>query len=69
MNTTKQRQYAHLAEQLKELDQNLKVTTKHLEVTSKQCNENIVGQLGKVHASWLIGSSRCFEEQMLGGQK
>lgn len=68
MNSTKQRQYSHLAGQLKELERNLEETTKHLEVMSKQCNENIV-QLGKVHASWLIGSSRCFEEQMLGGQK
>lgn len=67
MNNTKQRQYAHLAQQLEELNQNLKETTRHLDTMSKQCNENLVGQLGKVNSSWLIGSSRCFEDQMLGG--
>lgn len=68
-NSTKQRQYSHMAQQLQLLQSNLLETTHQLEVMSQQCNKNIVGQLGKVHASWFIGSNRFFEEEMLGKQK
>lgn len=58
-----------MAQQLQLLQSNLLETTHQLEVMSQQCNKNIVGQLGKVHASWFIGSNRFFEEEMLGKQK
>ncbi|SCU94587.1 LADA_0G09516g1_1 [Lachancea dasiensis] len=66
MNETKARQYAHLAQQLKTLQANLARTGAQMETMSHQCNEHLVGQLGKVHASWFIGGNRCFEEEMLG---
>ena len=66
MNANKQRQYNQLAHELRELQTNLEETTKQLDIMSKQCNENLVGQLGKVHGSWLIGSYIYYMEQMLG---
>lgn len=66
MNANKQRQYNQLAHELRELHSNLQETTKQLDIMSKQCNENLVGQLGKVHGSWLIGSYIYYMEQMLG---
>ncbi|SCU77859.1 LAFA_0A03708g1_1 [Lachancea sp. 'fantastica'] len=66
MNDTKARQYAHLAQQLRVLQTNLSKTSEHMETMSNQCNEHLVGQLGKVHASWFMGGNRCFEEEMLG---
>ncbi|CCD25013.1 Hsk3p NDAI_0E01970 [Naumovozyma dairenensis CBS 421] len=66
MNPTKQRQYAHLAQQLKLLNQNLEKTTEELNIMSSQCNKNIVGQIGKIHSSWFIASNRYFEKEMLG---
>lgn len=68
-NPTKRMQYAHMAKQLRILQTNLLETTLHLEKMSEQCNKSLVGQLGKVHASWFIGSNRYFEEEMLGRQK
>lgn len=68
-NSTKQRQYAHMAQQLELLQSNLAETSRQLEVMSRQCNKNIVGQLGKVHASWFMASNRHFEEEMLGKSK
>ncbi|EDO19611.1 hypothetical protein Kpol_1018p149 [Vanderwaltozyma polyspora DSM 70294] len=64
MNSTKQRQYARLAEQLELLQHNLLNTTEHLDVMSRQCNNNIVDQLGKVSASWFIGSDRYFQDKL-----
>ncbi|SCV00489.1 LAMI_0G05402g1_1 [Lachancea mirantina] len=66
MNETKKRQYARLAQQLKVLQSNLQNTTDQLEVMSRHCNDHLVGQLGKIHASWFIGGNWCFEEEMLG---
>lgn len=68
-NSTKERQYAQIAQQLQILQSNLAETSRQLEVMSKQCNKNIVGQLGRVHASWFIASNRHFEEEMLGRNK
>lgn len=68
-NPNKERQYAHMAQQLQLLQSNLVKTAGQLEIMSRQCNKNLVGQLGKVHASWFIGSNRYFEEEMLGKQK
>ncbi|AQZ16141.1 HSK3 (YKL138C-A) [Zygosaccharomyces parabailii] len=68
-NSTKERQYAHMAHQLQLLQSNLAETSRQLEVMSRQCNENIVGQLGKIHASWFMASNRHFEEEMLGKGK
>lgn len=64
MNSTKQRQYARLTEQLAFLQNNLEKTTEHVNVMSSQCNKNIVNQLGKVHTSWLIGSDRYFQDKL-----
>ncbi|CAR29926.1 hypothetical protein ZYGR_0AD06170 [Zygosaccharomyces rouxii] len=68
-NSTKERQYAHMAQQLQVLQANLAETSRQLEVMSRQCNKNIVGQLGRVHASWFMASNRHFEEEMLGRNK
>ncbi|GAV56316.1 hypothetical protein ZYGR_0BB00930 [Zygosaccharomyces rouxii] len=68
-NPTKERQYAHMAQQLQVLQANLTETSRQLEVMSRQCNKNIVGQLGRVHASWFMASNRHFEEEMLGRNK
>lgn len=68
-NPSKDRQYAHMAQQLQLLQANLVKTSEQLEIMSRQCNKNLIGQLGKVHASWFIGSNRFFEEEMLGKQK
>ncbi|QLG72579.1 hypothetical protein HG535_0D02870 [Zygotorulaspora mrakii] len=68
-NSTKRIQYAHMAKQLESLHSNLLETTRQLERMSEQCNKSVVDQLGKVHASWFIGSNRYFEEEMLGKQK
>ncbi|SCW00699.1 LAFE_0C10000g1_1 [Lachancea fermentati] len=69
MNEAKKRQYAHLAQQLTLLRSNLERTAEQIDVMSKQCNNHLVGQLGKIHSSWFIGGNRCFEEEMLGGKK
>ncbi|CCC66981.1 hypothetical protein NCAS_0A04230 [Naumovozyma castellii] len=69
MNSTKQRQYVHLSQQLKLLNKNLEKTTSELQVMSSQCNKNIVGQIGKIHSSWFIASNRYFEKEMLGEGK
>lgn len=66
MNESKARQYAHLAQQLRTLQANLKETNRQFETMSRQCNDHLVGQLGKIHASWFIGGNRCFEEELLG---
>lgn len=68
-NTTKERQYAHMSQQLQLLQANLTDSSNQLEAMSRQCNKNIVGQLGKVHASWFMASNRHFEEEMLGKSK
>ncbi|CCE64119.1 hypothetical protein TPHA_0G02810 [Tetrapisispora phaffii CBS 4417] len=64
MNDTKQRQYSRLAEQLSQLQDNLEEATQHLDTMSKQCNTNIINQLGKLHASWLMGSDLYFQDKV-----
>lgn len=68
-NPTKERLYAHMAQHLQVLQANLVETSRQLELMSEQCNKNIVGQLGRVHASWFMASNRHFEEEMLGKTK
>lgn len=69
MKETKQRQYTHLAQQLQLLQTNLRTTSQQVKIMSKQCNDHLVGQLGKIQASWFMGGNRYFEEEMLGRQK
>ncbi|CCF57939.1 hypothetical protein KAFR_0D02910 [Kazachstania africana CBS 2517] len=64
MNNSKKRQYAYLAQQLQQLQTNLQTTKDEMSVLSSQCNKNIVGQLGKINASWFVASNRWLENEI-----
>lgn len=58
MDSTKQRQYVYLSKQLQQLQTNLQVTKREMDTMSLQCNKHLIGQLGKVNASWFIASNK-----------
>ncbi|SMN18840.1 similar to Saccharomyces cerevisiae YKL138C-A HSK3 Essential subunit of the Dam1 complex (aka DASH complex) [Maudiozyma saulgeensis] len=69
MESTKQRQYAYLAKQLDQLHANLQVTKEEMETMSSQCNTHLIGQLGKVNASWFIASNRFLIHEFFQNEK
>ena len=64
MESNKQRQYAYLAKQLRQLHANLQITQQEMETMSSQCNKNLIGQLGKVNSSWFIASNRYLVHEL-----
>lgn len=69
MDSSKQRQYAYLAEQLAQLHQNLEVTKCEMATMSQQCNKNLIGQLGKVNASWFIASNKYLVHELFQSEQ
>lgn len=69
MESSKQRQYTYLAEQLAQLHQNLEVTKTEMATMSKQCNKNLIGQLGKVNASWFIASNKYLVHELFQSEQ
>ena len=65
MDGKKLSQYTYLSRQLQELEKNLEVTKRELETLSSHCNKNIVGQLGKINASWFMASNRWLLHEFL----
>ncbi|CDO95910.1 unnamed protein product [Kluyveromyces dobzhanskii CBS 2104] len=60
---SKQRQYARLAAQLKQLRENIDETATQVELMANQ--SNMITKLGAIQSSTFIGSNRVFEDEML----
>lgn len=58
------RQYSYLAQQLLQLQDQLTVTSREISVMSKQCDQQIVGELGKIHSSWFIGTNQWLQNSL-----
>ncbi|CCK68277.1 Hsk3p KNAG_0A06150 [Huiozyma naganishii CBS 8797] len=64
MDSQKERQYTYLANQLQSLQSNLQTTRDELEMLSLQCDKNLVGQLGKINASWFLSTNQWLGKQL-----
>lgn len=60
MNPVKERQYAHLSQQMQRLSQQMQRASKQMEQLDAMAHEDLVNKLGSVQYSWLAGSKKCF---------